>query len=554
MENTKINQNYQVHDLKITLNGNEINTNGYNIINFNMSFKENQHTIVNMELEIKEEYAKEWEIFNKETLSNIDNDIFITFSFKERKHFAGVIQKLEIAEHNSKGLKIFLEIKSKSELMDRNKYYKVYQNPNITYLDIVKELAKKYEDRIIILGVSDIADNKSEMISKKLFEKISNGLIIQYYETDWEFLIRIISHLGIGVFNTENGGITLGFINNMGIKKELNKLTSSLTKVREKKDIYYKVYSQEYYILGDEILNENELSIGFISQGEIKYDDGKFKGEYILKNQDYIFPCIYNENIKGCSIEGKVVRIPLKPNNSENIAVLTLDFFEGLKKTVKLKLKNNKRIKIEALKDEVITEKHIERFQFPYAVFYSKTKTGYFCAPEIGDTVVVIFPTTEECEGYVAWAVNNKESLRFSNPFIRNYKTTEKEKEILEQLNKDKEENIKLSDMIETVLGSDRKLYNFAISSGVFYEYTKESSSEETNYKNLTAQEEINFLSNKVYKLNANDIQVAATNTYLEKAETKDVSITTKNSIYETKNEKGTSFEVIANSHNVNIK
>ena len=108
--------------------------------------------------------------------------------------------------------------------------------------------------------------------------------------------------------------------------------------------------------------------------------------------------------------------------------------------------------------------------------------------------------------------------------------------------------------MIETVLGSDRKLYNFAISSGVFYEYTKESSSEETNYKNLTAQEEINFLSNKVYKLNANDIQVAATNTYLEKAETKDVSITTKNSIYETKNEKGTSFEVIANSHNVNIK
>ena len=57
-EDKNIVQNYQAHDLKIILNNNEIAPSGYNLLDFEMKFKENTHTIVDIEMEIKEEYIK----------------------------------------------------------------------------------------------------------------------------------------------------------------------------------------------------------------------------------------------------------------------------------------------------------------------------------------------------------------------------------------------------------------------------------------------------------------------------------------------------------------
>ena len=64
-EDKNIVQNYQAHDLKIILNNNEIAPSGYNLLDFEMKFKENTHTIVDIEMEIKEEYLKNrMDVFN----------------------------------------------------------------------------------------------------------------------------------------------------------------------------------------------------------------------------------------------------------------------------------------------------------------------------------------------------------------------------------------------------------------------------------------------------------------------------------------------------------
>ncbi|MDH6458255.1 hypothetical protein M2102_001890 [Fusobacterium sp. PH5-7] len=552
-EDKSIVQSYQAHDLKIILNNNEIAASGYNLLDFKMEFKENTHTVVDIEMEIKEEYINEWNTYTKENMSSLDRDnITVVLSFKNRKHFSGIIQKISTIEYQSAGLKIKMNIKSRSELLDREKYYRVYQNPDIRYYDIVREILIAYKNRINIIGIDE--EKNSEMINNKLMNKISKEIIIQYYETDWEFLVRIISHLGIAAYNTENGGVTLGLFNNMSISRQWNQLNGNLAKVKEKKEIYYQGESTEYYILGDNIVDVNDMSIGFVTEGNIEYEKGKFLGNYILKNEEYKYPCIYNENIKGCMIEGKVVRVPLKLQDENRIAIMTVDFTEGLKKTAKMKKINNGINTIEARKDYVNINNQVKRFSFPYATAYSKTKTGFFCSPEVGDIVAVIFPTTEENEGYVSWAVNNKESLRFSNPFIRNYKTTEKEQELIGELNNDQNEKININSMEDAVLGTDLTLYNFAVSGAVLHTYTKKSISEETETKSTLAHNEINLVSEEEYSLSSKNIAIAASSNYNEKAEKKKVNISSKESIYDEKREKGSSFEITTNSHKINIK
>ena len=180
-EDKNIVQNYQAHDLKIILNNNEIAPSGYNLLDFEMKFKENTHTIVDIEMEIKEEYINQWNTYTKESLSSLDgDDITVVLSFRNRKHFSGIVQKISVIEYQSAGLKIKMNIKSRSEILDREKYYRVYQNPDIRYCDIIQELLTAYKNKINIIGIDE--EKKQESINNKLLNKISKEIIIQYYQ------------------------------------------------------------------------------------------------------------------------------------------------------------------------------------------------------------------------------------------------------------------------------------------------------------------------------------------------------------------------------------
>ena len=76
-------------------------------------------------------------------------------------------------------LKLTLEIMSGSSLMDRKKHLRSYQEPSMTYGQILKEIVTGY-------GEAGIA------FSEPLEEK-TGGLVLQYEETDWEFLKRAAS-------------------------------------------------------------------------------------------------------------------------------------------------------------------------------------------------------------------------------------------------------------------------------------------------------------------------------------------------------------------------
>ena len=259
-------------------------------------------------------------------------------------------------------------------------------------------------------------------------KKQIGNLIVQFDETDWEFLVRLASQLKTGMFVIEQGRILCGMVEMGEIKKE-NKYFSDYSLVRDYKNLYYKVQSNKVINLGDTVsISENAVE----NEGNDK-DSGGNKGNFsVLKTRIFLKDFIlkseflatdmssyhifrkYNEKIKGCRIEANVERV----FEDGGIAKMEVRFAEGLKKIVQER--SNKESN-----DKAYDDYGIKRFPLSYQTFYSQTNTGFFCTPEVNDTVEVYFPNEDERFAKVSWAINNKGNGRFSDYTKRNFQVNQ---------------------------------------------------------------------------------------------------------------------------------
>ena len=340
-------------------------------------------------------------------LANVDKDV-------KRRVFSGIVDYFEILDYGSYGCRILMRAFSKSVLFDRKneKKYRVFQDRNLMFSDIIDEINKDYADKKLEIKYSDIA------------KKQIGSLIVQFDETDWEFLVRLASQLKTGMFVIEQGIILFGIVEMGEIKKE-NKYFSDYSLVRDYKNLYYKVQSNKVINLGDTVsISENTVE----NEGNDKDFSGNrgnfsvlktriFLKDFILKSEflatdmsSYHIFRKYNEKIKGCRIEANVERV----FEDGGIAKMEVRFAEGLKKIVQERSN-------EESNDKAYDDYGIKRFPLSYQTFYSQTNTGFFCTPEINDTVEVYFPNEDERFAKVSWAINNKGNGRFSDYTKRNF-------------------------------------------------------------------------------------------------------------------------------------
>ena len=378
----------------------------------------NEHQKLEIQLEMDDEQRKNLErIIEKEDvgieieLANTDKDV-------KRKVFSGIVDYFEILDYGSYGCRILMKAFSKSVFFDRKneKKYRVFQDRNLMFSDIIDEINKDYADKKLEIKYSDIT------------KKQIGSLIVQFDETDWEFLVRLASQLKTGMFVIEQGIILFGMVEMGEIKKE-NKYFSDYSLVRDYKNLYYKVQSNKVINLGDTVsISENAREIegnnekasgnkgnfsvlktriflkGFILKSEFLATD--ISGYHIFKK--------YNEKIKGCRIEANVERV----FEDNGIAKMEVKFGEGLKKIVQER--NN-----DESNDKAYDDYGIKRFPLSYQTFYSQTNTGFFCTPEVNDTVEVYFPNEDERFAKVSWAINNKGNGRFSDYTKRNFQVNQ---------------------------------------------------------------------------------------------------------------------------------
>lgn len=254
-----------------------------------------------------------------------------------------------------------------------------FQNKDMTYTSLIKEVIKDYSGADYI----DIAA-KSNKIEK---------FIIQYDETDWQFLKRMASHFNTGLIADASSdkpkfwfGIAQG-----GQKGNIEQFNYSVSKriadfrvssenyiegIEDKDFTYFKVETDAILDIGDSIsFMSKNLSV---FQSTAKLKDGILIHEYLLTqekgmSQDIIF----NEKVKGASVEGKVLEI-----KEDNIKV-----------HLEIDEKQNKE----------------EAYWFPYSTYYTtEGQTGWYCMPELDDHVKLYFPTNKEEEGVITNSIRRR--------------------------------------------------------------------------------------------------------------------------------------------------
>ena len=143
-------QNYELSDLEIKIGEKKLGENEYEIKEFKLTMAENNHTKVELKIDIKQEHKEKYDLnrFLKSEIKKYTGDIsynnqILELIFEDKRLFCGIIKQVFSKEEDLGGLVIEIESLSVSELLDRVKYYRAYQNKESTYLEIVEEVLKK---------------------------------------------------------------------------------------------------------------------------------------------------------------------------------------------------------------------------------------------------------------------------------------------------------------------------------------------------------------------------------------------------------------------------
>ena len=415
-ESTDMENMYEGKNIEIILD--RKNLDNFVIREFVLNENINEHQKLEVQLEMDDEQRKSLEkIIEKE---NVEIEIELSGMNQnvKKKIFCGMVDYFEILDYGSYGCRILIRAFSKSIIFDRKneKKYRVFQDVNLMFSDIINEINKDYTEKKLEMKYSDIA------------KKQIGTLVVQFDETDWEFLVRLASQLKTGLFVVEQGIILFGMVEMGEIKKE-NRYFSDYSLVRDYKNLYYKVQSNKVINLGNTIsISEN---IGKNKNNSENSDENKrsfsvlktkiFLKNFVLKSEflasdmgTYHVFKKYNKKIRGCRIEANVERV----FEDGGIAKMEVKFSEGLKRIVQERNDSESN-------DRAYDDYGIKKFPLSYQTFYSQTNTGFFCTPEVNDTVEVYFPNEDERFAKVSWAINNKGNGRFSDYTKRNFQVNQ---------------------------------------------------------------------------------------------------------------------------------
>ncbi len=273
---------------------------------------------------------------------------------------------------------------STSYELDIKRKKRTFQDENETYEAMVKKIVGEYPG-------ADVSDVVTKGKKKGKF-------ILQYNETDWEFLKRMASHFNsvlisdglskkakfwFGTDVASNGESDLGAHNYTISKKVSNFRDMQENHIKSIKDSDFISYDLQL----DVVL--------YVKECFIHIENGILKGEYLLTNKNGLQgPEILNENFIGLNLEGKVI--------------------ERIEDRAKIHFDIDK------------TQDKATAFEFPVLTPYTtEGETGIYMMPEEKDHVKVLFTTAREEEGVVSNSVRryDKGGDKIMDPDIKFIRT-----------------------------------------------------------------------------------------------------------------------------------
>lgn len=345
------------------------------ILDVRIEQKINEHSTLYIKAllsdEIKDEYIKR---------CTQGSDVRLKAKSEEQSDvlFSGIVKDIQITVIQGS---YYMELcaVSHSFLLDVEKKSRSFQNKQNTYTSLVNKIVSAYPDAMM----SDVASQG----------KTLGQLVVQYEETDWEFLKRLASHFNIGLVNDVHYdkircyfGVPTGVTHtidvfNYNIKQDIGKYLklskNGIDDVIESDFTYYEIKSEEPVNIGDIVLFQGKKL--YVYQINANMDKGELLFNLTLSTQKGMSQLFQmHHNIVGVSLDASISEI------------------------------QNDRVKV-SLKIDENSNVQEEQCFFPYSTIYSsKDGSGWYCMPEMGDSVRIYFPDGIEEHSYAISSVHDE--------------------------------------------------------------------------------------------------------------------------------------------------
>lgn len=289
--------------------------------------------------------------------------------------FRGVIRDMNV--HTSDGLtRISILAQSNTVKLDIDLHTRTFQGRNQTYREIVDTVLSYHTN--------------TSMIQSKGKGALARGLVIQYEETDWQFMKRLASQLHtVLVADCTNNNACFYFGNQE--RKGKDDLEASEYQMRRYIDlkrgesVEYILSSREIWNLCDCIQIKGYPYHVYQIKSHIKNHELEF--EYTFRpSTGFEAAEFFNANVSGVSLMGEVTEISDTRVKVKLYSEADCDFGKPI--------------------------------WFPFSTVYSSPDgTGWYCMPEKGDRIRLYIPESKEETAYAISAVHmeNNHDLR-KNP------------------------------------------------------------------------------------------------------------------------------------------
>ena len=201
----------------------EIRVSGFNleyIKDLKVALDINEHIKLNLTAVLKE----------SEDVNNVVNtkNIEVYYGNSRTTIFYGIVTNISV-EVSDNVKKIEIEAKSMSYLLDIRKKSRSFQDKSMLINDLISTVLGEYGNVKYVSNIPNVAISE---------------LLVQFEETDWQFLKRVISKYNQGIFVYANSNeIELS----LGVPNQNKNITLSNLKYKVYKDIKeYDVFSKNY--------------------------------------------------------------------------------------------------------------------------------------------------------------------------------------------------------------------------------------------------------------------------------------------------------------------
>lgn len=309
---------------------------------------------------------------------------------QESSLFCGVLTHMQLEVVNET-CTVHIELKTGSSLMDKKENLRSFQDEDLTYHDVLDVCNSQYH--------SHSCDN---IMTEGKQVKIGS-FIMQYMETDWNFIKRLASRVQTVVvpeYKTQGVNYYFGLPNrrdrlsestceysmNCDIEEYSLKKAMGMS-ITQDDTITYLWEDREIYELGQNKTINGKVMYIWKIKTELKQNE-LYHTYYMKPKQGLHRPLQHNHKIAGASVFATVYDV------------------------------EHERVKINIENDSNRSALGCCWFSFS-TVYSSKDGTGWYCMPESGDRVRLHFPTCEEENAYVISAYHEKDADLRSNPEIK---------------------------------------------------------------------------------------------------------------------------------------